>query len=49
MERLQDKKGVSIKLDKSYGDDAMWTKLAGAWAAEKVMDQSISLFVKSLL
>ncbi len=49
MERLQDKKGVSIELDKSYSDDAMWTKSAGAWAAEKVMDQSISLLVKSLL
>lgn len=49
MERLQDKKGVSIMLDKSYSDNVMWTKTARAWAAEKVMDQSISLLVKSLL
>jgi hypothetical protein len=49
MERLQDKNRMSIKLDKSYSDDAMWTKSTGAWVAEKVMDQSISLLVKSLL
>jgi hypothetical protein len=49
MKRLQDKKGVSIKLDKSYSDDVMWTKSTGAWVVEKVMDQSISLLVKSLL
>jgi hypothetical protein len=46
-ERLQDKNRVSIKLDKSYCDDAMWTKSAGACAVEKVIDQSISVLVKS--
>jgi hypothetical protein len=47
MERLQDKNVVSIKLDKSCSDDVMWTK--STWAVEKVMDQSISVLVKSLL
>lgn len=46
-ERLQDKNVVSIKLDKSCSDDVMWTK--STWAVEKVMDQSISVLVKSLL